>query len=63
MALMVIEELKRKVQNQEIQNKYLKNENAQYRKKLSMITDTKWGQLAVKTYRMLQKIKSKILKK
>lgn len=58
----VLSELNRKIQTLEVQNGYLKSENNEYRRKLSLITDTKWGRLAIKIYRKLQYFKAKLKK-
>lgn len=44
----------------ETQNNYLKHENAEYRRKLSLITDTAIGKLGIKVYKLLKKIKAKL---
>lgn len=60
LAIAIIEELKKKIQRMEMQNEYLKNENNQYREKLSRITDTQWGQAALFVYRKLRSVKAKL---
>ena len=55
-------ELERSVQRMEQQNNYLKQENAAYRKKLSLITDTWYGRLGIKGYRILKKVKNALRK-
>jgi 2-polyprenyl-3-methyl-5-hydroxy-6-metoxy-1,4-benzoquinol methylase len=42
------------------QNNYLERENEEYRRKLSKITDTWYGNLALKLYKHLKKIKIKL---
>ena len=54
----LLQSLKRTIQRLEIQNDYLKRENAEYRRKFSKITDTWYGKLALKAYRLLKKIRS-----
>ncbi len=54
----LLQDLKKSIQRLEIQNDYLKRENAEYRRKFSKITDTWYGKLALKAYRLLKKIRS-----
>jgi|GEM_PF-3924426 len=42
------------------QNSYLKSENMEYKRKLSLITDTFLGKIGIKGYKMLKKIKNKL---
>lgn len=41
------------------QNNYLRHENEEYKRKLSLITDTFIGKIAIKGYKLLKKIKRK----
>ncbi len=52
--------LKDQFSHLQMQNGYLQRENAEYRRKFSMITDTFPGKVAVKGYRLLKRIKSKL---
>lgn len=54
----LLQSLKKTIQRLEIQNDYLKRENAEYQRKFSKITDTWYGKLALKAYRLLKKIRS-----
>lgn len=56
----LIKELKMNIQRLETQNSYLKHENSEYRRKLSKITDTYIGKVAIKIYRTLKRIKAKL---
>lgn len=60
--IFVLGEVNRKINNLETQNRYLQSENAQYRKKLSLITDSWWGKVAIKVYHKLKKIKARFVK-
>lgn len=60
--IQLLEELKRLLQKMETQNSYLKNENIELRRKLSLITDTKWGKMGLKIYYWLKKMKRKWMK-
>lgn len=55
----VLEEINCKMQHLEVQNGYLKSENEQYRRKLSIITESSWGKLGIKLYKKLKRIKAK----
>lgn len=58
-----LQELRQYIRKMETQNNYLISENAEYRRKLSLITDTKLGQLGIKIYHILKKIKSWFFKR
>lgn len=60
--IVLLEEINRKMHHLEVQNGYLKSENEQYRKKLSIITDSSWGKLGIKVYKKLKQIKAKFSK-
>lgn len=55
-----LSELRQYIRKLETQNKYLISENAECRRKLSIITDTKIGQLCIKVYHLLKRIKRKL---
>lgn len=57
--LVMFESLKKRIQQLEIQNNYLKSENNEYRRKIQLITDTTIGKIGLKAYRFLKKIKSR----
>jgi|GEM_PF-2214550 len=52
--------MKEQFSHLQMQNSYLQRENAEYRRKLSMITDTLPGKVAMKVYRWLKRIKNKL---
>lgn len=52
----LLRDLKRTVQKLTTQNEYLAYENQEYHRKLSKITDTWWGKIAIRVYRLLQRI-------
>jgi methyltransferase, FkbM family len=56
-GIQLFKENKAVIRKLESQNNYLKHENAEYRRKLSMITDTFAGKLGLKGYKILKKIK------
>ncbi|PHV70165.1 hypothetical protein CS063_11855 [Sporanaerobium hydrogeniformans] len=56
----ILKESKALISRLETQNNYLKHENAEYRRKLSLITDTSIGKIGIKVYKLLKKIKSKL---
>lgn len=58
-----LQELRQYIRKMETQNNYLISENAEYRRKLSLITDTKLGQLGIKMYHILKKIKALFCKR
>lgn len=55
-----LSELCQYIRRLETQNRYLTSENAECKRKLSIITDTKWGQFGIKVYHILKKIYKKI---
>lgn len=55
--LLLFEGLKKRIQQLEIQNNYLKSENNEYRRKIQLITDTTLGKIGLKIYHWLKKIK------
>ncbi|MCI1930356.1 MAG: methyltransferase domain-containing protein [Clostridia bacterium] len=59
-GIQIFNENKAVIRKLESQNNYLKHENAEYKRKLSMITDTLIGKIGVKGYRVLKKIKAKL---
>jgi len=56
-------DLRQYIRKLETQNKYLASENAECRRKLSIITDTKLGKFCLKGYHLLKKIYRKIFRK
>lgn len=58
----ILKESKALINKLETQKNYLKHENDEYRRKLSLITDTFIGEIGVKTYKGLKKIKNKLKK-
>lgn len=56
----ILMETKALINKLETQNSYLKHENNEYKRKLSLITDTFFGKLGIKVYKTLKKIKSKL---
>lgn len=59
----ILEDTNRKIQHLEVQNGYLKSENEQYRRKLSIITESAWGKFGIKIYKKLKSVKSKFAAK
>lgn len=55
-------EIKQSIRKLEVQNNYLMNETAEYRRKLSHITDTKLGQLGIHLYHRYHKMKNNLNK-
>lgn len=58
-----LSELRQYIRKLETQNKYLASENAECRRKLSIITDTKLGQICLKAYHLLKRIYRKLFRK
>lgn len=58
-----LSELRQYIRKLETQNKYLTSENAECRRKLSIITDTKLGQFGLKVYHLLKRIYRKLFRK
>lgn len=58
----MLQELKSYVRRLEMQNNYLKQENAEIRRKLEKITDTAVGKMGMRGYYFMQRIKRKICK-
>lgn len=56
----LINELKINIQRLENQNNYLKHENSEYRRKLSLITDTKIGKIGLMLYHKMKKIRLRL---
>lgn len=56
-------EIKQNIRKLEVQNNYLLNETAEYRRKLSHITDTKLGQLGIHLYHRYHKVRSCLARK
>ncbi len=50
----LLEKIKKQMMSLQTQNTYLKQENEEYRRKLSKITDTWYGQYAVRIYKILK---------
>lgn len=50
----LLEKIKKQMMRLQTQNTYLKQENEEYRRKLSKITDTWYGQYAVRIYKILK---------
>ena len=59
----LLAELKTALQRLQTQNAYLKNENQTYRNKIARLTDTWYGKLALRGYRLLKKIKKGLTSK
>lgn len=57
--VVLLEHLKNRIRQLEIQNNYLKSENNEYRKKIQLITDTLLGKIGLKAYRFIKKLKSR----
>ena len=62
LVVTVLDEVNRKIHQLEMRNDYLKSEAAEYRRKLSIITDTWWGKFGIKVYKKLKRIKAKLSK-
>lgn len=58
--ILFLKEIRALINKLETQNNYLKHENNEYKRKLSLITDTFIGALGIKVYKRLKKIKSKL---
>lgn len=58
--ILMLQELKSKINKLDVQNNYLKSENEAYRRKIQMIKDTKIGSLAIRFYHFLKRINIKI---
>ncbi|WP_252247353.1 methyltransferase domain-containing protein [Clostridium sp. ZBS4] len=58
--VLYLKENKALINRLQTQNNYLKQENNEYRRKLSLITDTKIGNIGIKVYKYLKKIKNKM---
>ncbi len=58
--ILYLKENKALINRLQTQNNYLKQENNEYRRKLSLITDTKIGNLGIKIYKYLKKIRNKM---
>ena len=58
----MLEEVNHKVQQLEMRNEYLKSETAEYRRKLSIITDSWWGKIGIKAYKKMKRVKAKLCK-
>ncbi len=58
--ILLLKNAQKHIKKLEAKNAYLCSENESYRKKLAKITDTWYGNLAVKAYKLLQKIKRKL---
>lgn len=56
----LLSEVRRSLQNLQSQVAYLRTENEQYRLKLAKITDTWYGRLAIKAWRLLKRIRAKL---
>lgn len=56
-------ELRQYIRKLETQNKYLTSENAECRRKLAIITDTKLGQFCLKCYHLIKRIYRKLFGK
>lgn len=56
----ILKENKALINKLETQKNYLKHENSEYRRKLSLITDTFIGKLGIKVYKILKKLKAKL---
>lgn len=56
----ILKENKALISKLETQKNYLKHENEEYRRKLSLITDTFIGKIGIKGYKLLKKLKAKL---
>ena len=59
----VLLKAQKEIQRLKIQNGHLNRENLEYRRKLSKITDTWYGRIGIICYKILKKIKNKLIKK
>ncbi|AIY79866.1 methyltransferase domain-containing protein [Clostridium botulinum] len=58
--IIMLKENKALIHKLETQNNYLKHENNEYRRKLSLITDTFIGKIGIKIYKTLKRLKARI---
>lgn len=56
----ILKENKALINKLQTQKNYLKHENEEYRRKLSLITDTLVGKTGIKIYKILKKLKAKL---
>ncbi|WP_238898811.1 methyltransferase domain-containing protein [Clostridium sp. YIM B02500] len=56
----ILKENKALINRLETQKNYLKHENDEYRRKLSLITNTFVGKIGIKVYKLLKKLKAKL---
>ena len=48
------------IQRLQMENRYLRTENENYKRKLSLITDTWYGKMALKCYKKMKALKAKV---
>lgn len=62
-SIEILQELKDICRKLEMQNNYLKSENQEYHRKISMITDTMVGKIGINTYRKMKRLKTSFTKR
>ena len=58
--MQLLSEIRRDIQNLQTEVAYLRTENEQYRRKLAKITDTWYGRLALRVWRLLKRVRARL---
>ena len=56
----VLRRARQTIQRLQMENRYLRTENENYKRKLSLITDTWYGKMALKCYKKMKALKAKV---